>query len=463
LNKHVPQPPLDSGDANSAKKTAKQGGEADIKELPPAKPAQAKSPTPQQPLEKPQADKPQSNEAEARKLESPTSETKPLLRKFWTRDRLTLGAILGAIVVGVILWWSWGGGGSKTVYAFTKAAYGTVTVSVRAAGTLAAHDSLDIMAPVGGRVQSVAVKSGDRVMKGQLLARLDSASARDEVLRAQTQIAAMQARVAQADADVDEARATVLRAKNEPKPGAYDTAQANLARALARASELQAGLREAQAQLTAARGVIGSLEVRAPIDGVVLKSDIEPGKYVSAAVGGRALFTLTSGLSQLKLVADIPESQLGGVHVGEPAQFTVPAAPRQVFPAMLTALELWPKKETKEEKEIITYSATLTTDNPDDTLRPGMSANVDIITAQARNVLVVPNQALTFSPPPDIESKYPKLTPSGAGQRVGRVWVLNGDTPEPREVTLGLTDGRITQIKAGPLRVGEKTITSTIQ
>jgi hypothetical protein len=123
LNKHVPQPPLDSGDANSAKKTAKQGGEADIKELPPAKPAQAKSPTPQQPLEKPQADKPQSNEAEARKLESPTSETKPLLRKFWTRDRLTLGAILGAIVVGVILWWSWGGGGSKTVYAFTKAAY----------------------------------------------------------------------------------------------------------------------------------------------------------------------------------------------------------------------------------------------------------------------------------------------------------------------------------------------------
>jgi hypothetical protein len=76
---------------------------------------------------------------------------------------------------------------------------------------------------------------------------------------------------------------------------------------------------------------------------------------------------------------------------------------------------------------------------------------------------VVPNQALIFSPPPDIESKYPKLKPSPAGARVGRVWVLNGEDPEPRAITLGLSDGRITQVAAGSLRAGEKIITSTIQ
>ena len=336
-------------------------------------------------------------------------------------------------------------------------------MSVRAAGTLAAHDSLDIMAPVGGRVQSVLAKSGDRVMKGQILARLQSDSARDELLRAQTELAAMQARMAQAEADVGEARATALRAKNDPKPGANDTAQAGLARAAAGASELQAQLREAAAQLTAARAQIDSLDMRAPFDGIVLKSDIEPGKYVSAAAGGRALFTLASGLSQLKLVADIPESQLGAVHVGEPAEFTVPAFPRQVFPAILTALDLWPKKETKDGKDIISYPATISADNPDGALRPGMSANAAVIIAQARNALVVPNQALNFSPSPDIEAKYPKPKISPAvGQRLGRVWVLNGEDPEPRDITLGLTDGRITQVAAGSLRADEKIITSTI-
>ena len=165
---------------------------------------------------------------------------------------------------------------------------------------------------------------------------------------------------------------------------------------------------------------------------------------------------------ELKLVADIPESQLGAAHVGEHAQFTVPAFPRRVFPAILTALDLWPKKETKDGKEIIAYPATLSAGNPDGALRPGMSANVELIVARAPNVLVVPNQALNFSPPRDIEAKYPKPKISDSGPRIGRVWVLNGDNPEPRDVTLGLTDGRVTQIAAGPLRAGEKVITSLI-
>jgi HlyD family secretion protein len=269
--------------------------------------------------------------------------------------------------------------------------------------------------------------------------------------------------MAEAEADIGEARATALRAKNDPKPGAPDTAQAALARATARESELSAHLREAQAQLTAAHAQIDSLDMRAPFEGIVLKSDIEVGNYVSAAAGGRALLTLASGLSQLKLVTNIPEAQLGAVHVGEPAEFTVPAFPRTVFPAILTALDLSPKKETKDGKAIISYPATISANNPDGALRPGMSANAMVIIAQARNALVVPNQALTFSPPPDIEAKYPKPKMSvAAGQQPGRVWVLNGEDPEPRDITLGLTDGRITQIAAGSLRAGEKIIINTI-
>lgn len=401
---------------------------------------------------KSQADKQQHSEADGSGPESSPR----------ARGRITRAAILAALIVGAILLWSWGGGGSKPAYVFVKASYGTVTLSVRAAGTLAARDSLDITAPVGGRAESVLAKSGDRVVKGQVLAQLQSDSARDELLLAQTEFAAMQARVGEAEADVAEARAALLRAKSDPKPGAYDRAQADLARATARASELQAQFREVVAQMAAARALIGSLTVRSPFDGVVLRSDIEPGKYVSAGAGGRALFTLASGLSQLKLVVDIPEAQLGAVHVGQPVQFTVPAFPKRDFPAILTALDLWPKKQTKDGKDIISYAATIASDNPDEALRPGMTTDAAIIIAEARNALVVPNQALNFSPPPDIEAKYPKEKPSAAGARVGRVWILDGDTPEPRDITLGLTDGRIIQVAAGRLSVGEKVITNTI-
>jgi len=454
VNTHVPPPAPNDDNAKSAKKkTAPPGGEIDVKELPPPKPAEAKSPAPQQPSEKPQADqqqpdKPQGSEADG---DRPSSSR--------ARDRITLGGILAALIVGALLWW-WAGG-SRTVYVFSKASYGTVTAGVSAAGTLAAHDSVDIMAPVGGRVESVLAKSGDRVVKGEVLARLQSDSARDELLLAQTGLATMQARVTQAQADIVEARAGTLRAKNDPNPGAYDVAQAALARAAARMSELQAQLREAGEHATAARAQIDSLTMRAPFDGIVLKSDIEPGQYVSAAAGGRALLTVASGLSQLKLVIDVPESKLGLVHVGEPARFTVAAFPRREFPAILTALDLWPKKETSG-KDIISYPATISADNPDGVLRPGMSANATIIIAEARNALTVPNRGLTFSPPPDIESKYPKPKPSTAGAHVGRVWVLNGEDPEPRDITLGLTDGRTTQVTTGSLRAGEKIITSAI-
>lgn len=471
MNKHVPQSSIAGDNVKSPEETAsfRQGGETGAKTAEaksPRQPAdnpQAEKPQADKPQsDKPQSDKPQRGEADAGVKSTPESspaETNPFRRAFWTRSGLTLAVILGAIIVGVML--SWSGGGSKNVYVFVKASYSTVTVSARATGTLAAHDYTDVVPKVGGRAESVLAKSGDRVVMRQILARLESRAARDELLRAQTQVAATQARVAQAEADVAETRAAALRAKNEAKPGAYENAQAGVARAVARAAELQALSGEAQAQLTEARAQIESLEVRAPIDGIVLKSDIEPGQYVSAA-GGRALFTLASDLSLLKLVADIPESQLGAAHVGEQAQFTVPAFPRRIFPATLTALDLLPKKETKDGKEVIAYPATLSGRNADGALRPGMSANVELIIASVRNVLVVPNQALNFSPPRDIEAKYPKPKISAGGPRIGRVWLLNGDNPEPRDVMLGLTDGRVTQIASGPLRTGEKVITSLI-
>src|SRR5205823_602505 len=103
------------------------------------------------------------------------------------------------------------------------------------------------------------------------------------------------------------------------------------------------------------------------------------------------LFTIAADLAQLKLQADFPESALGGLHPGDRAEFTTPAYPRRLFPAVLTALDLLPKKETKDGKESTYYSGNLSVANQDGALRPGMDASISVITAEARNVLVIRN------------------------------------------------------------------------
>jgi HlyD family secretion protein len=152
------------------------------------------------------------------------------------------------------------------------------------------------------------------------------------------------------------------------------------------------------------------------------------------------------------------------LHLGARAEFTVPAFPRRPFAATLTALEIWPKREVRDRTQFVTYGGVLTAPNPGGVLRAGMSANVAVIVAEAKNVLVVPNAALAFVPPPKVEAQFAlrKPTAPAPGERMGRVWVLQGTSPDPRDVTLGLSDGRVTQITGGALRAGEKIITSAL-
>jgi HlyD family secretion protein len=470
MNKHAPPP-------NERSSRSDDGGDSGVQELPPRQRGETEAPKPQPQAEKPQAekpqadqpqnDRPQTDQPQTRKAEAETkapareaAEAGPFSRASWTKRRLMTAGIFAAIVIGVILWWPWGGGQPKVVYNFVKASRGDVVVSVRSTGSLEPRNPVDVIAPAGGRVESVAVKSGDRVMKGQSLARLVSDTARADLLSAQAELAARQADLQRAEADVAEARAALARARAESKLGAVETAEARLARVLANANEASVLVRTAQANVASAAAKIASLDIRAPFAGHVLKVNLDLSREVRAVTRGQSLFTMVNDLSQMNVKGDFPENALGSLHVGERAEFTAAAFPKRAFAATLTALDLWPKKQSKDDKEIVTYTGTLTGRNPDDLLRPGMSATIAVVIAEAKNALTVPNTALSFSPPPRIESRFPPPPQSPPPTHIGRVWVLVNGNPEPRDIELGLSDDRVTQVVSGPLREGEEVITS---
>jgi HlyD family secretion protein len=481
MNKHVPAPPLEheaaeagspgEGDflghpaANSREETRRDS------QKPPAarkdQPHESRPPQARDANSSPaQPGTPPSTAPQPQPAASQPAATNPARTSIWTRPRLVIAGMIAAIIVLVaFLWWPGRGSDSKITYEIVPAARGTIIVPARATGTLVPRETADIVAPLAGRVQSVAVEAGERVTKGQVLARVVSDSARDDLLRAQTALVSDQANVARAEADIAEERAALARARNSGTPSAADSAQARLARAIADAEEARAVLRQDQDRLVQARTQIASLDLRAPFDGVVLKSTIQAGQEVRAATREAPLFTIAADLSQLKLQADFPESALGGLHPGDRAEFTTPAYPRRVFPALLTGLDLLPQKETKDGKESTYYRGNLSVANQDGALRPGMDANINVITAEARDVLVVPNAALNFTPPQnpkDAQSANPPLQSSPASQSVRRVWVMADGRLQARDVTLGLSDGRFTQIVAGPLRAGEPVVTGAI-
>jgi HlyD family secretion protein len=457
MNKHVP-PPVDD-----KARSADPGGVAGLTEPPP----ETKSPQPPPQPEPLGPPTPQPADA-AQTYEPPTEENNPLRRAFWTGKRIGIVGIAIAVALALLMWWPKGGSGPKISYRFTNATIGDVAVRVNSTAVMEPRNAAEVTAQTGGRVGSVLVKSGQRVAKGQTLVHLISESAGDELTSAQAELAARQSDLARSQADLMEARATVARLRSAPKPGvmpgAIDAAEARLARVVANDNQARELLRAGEDGVVAARASLENLDVRAPTDGVVLKTNVTPQGDVRAVTRGQSVVTFAGDMSQLNLRADFPESALGRLHQGARAEFTTPAFAGRTFAATLTALDIWPKRESRDGRQFVTYGAMLTAPNADGALRPGMSANVAVVVAEARNVLLVPNAALAFVPPPKVEAEFGavKVASGPPGARHGRVWVLQGTSPEPRDVTLGLGNGRVTQITGGSLRAGEKIITSAL-
>jgi len=384
-------------------------------------------------------------------------ELKP--RRFWTGVRVLLALLVVLGLAAGAAFYFWRGAG-PTAYVTVEATRGPLTVAVSATGTLQPQDQVDVGAEISGRLDAVNVDFNDRVRKGQVLAVVNTDQIRAQLAQAQATLAADRAGVVTAEATVKETldrrdRARALFNRNglisEQElmiaEAAYDRAVASVAKA-------KADVENAAAQVSGFQTQLNKAQVRSPIDGVVLERRVSTGQTVAASFQTPVLFTLASDLSTMQLAVDIDEADIGLVRDGQTAHFTVDAYPQRQFDARLISVRNLPKSANG----VVTYQGLLAVDNSAKLLRPGLTATASILVSETKDVLLVPNGALRFNPPAK-DATAPPLVPATNGEAVGRVWVLRDGEPVARDLRIGHTDGRSTEVISGDLKASDRVIT----
>ncbi len=375
-----------------------------------------------------------------------------------------LGVLL-LVVAGVVFLVARGRKPEASRFVEAAAERGDVQVTVTATGTIQGLSSVEVGAEVSGRVTKLYVDYNDRVEVGQLLAEIDPEQPKAAADQESARVASASAAIQQAKATVEETRLALERAEAMAKEGLASTRDVESARAAS--ARAKAGLASANAEATLSRASlkIASSKLRktkilSPVKGIVLSRSVELGQTVTAGFTTPILFKLTEDLSKMRLSVYIDEADVGRVREGLEASFTVDAFPERVFPSKVLSLRFEPKNDAN----VVSYEAILSVDNAELLLRPGMTASATIVAETKRDVLLVPNAALRFSPPkkggPGAPSPQPATTVDGP-----RVWVLSpGKTvPEAIPVKTGATDGLKTEILKGAIEPGSKVITDAAE
>lgn len=351
---------------------------------------------------------------------------------------------------------------------------GDISATVGATGTLSAVTTVQVGSQVSGIIAKLYADFNSQVQKGQILAELDPTPFLQAVEQRQAEVSRSQIEVANAQVNYGRQRrlaasGLIAQAELDGAKAAYDSARAQL-------SLSQASLRQAQTNL-------GYTKIYSPIDGQVVDRQYDIGQTVAASFSAPTLFTIAQDLTKMQVQADVDQSDIGNIKVGQPVRFTVDAYPDEQFRAEIAQVRL----NATVNQNVITYPVIIAVANPDLTLRPSMTADVTIQVNTVKDVLRVPNAALRFRPPAEEEEGQARGQSRGASRQAGdagatsggrrgrggrqsgqSVYILakseNGKESELREVKIktGITDGRntqVTQVLSGTLNPGDPVVT----
>jgi HlyD family secretion protein len=425
--------------------------------------------------------------------------------KPWYRRPIFLIGIVVLLAVIFLLARCFTGSGEGG-YATETVRRGNLQVTVTATGNLQPTNEVQVGSEQSGLVTQVFVDNNDRVTQGQPLARLDPSRLQDTVNQAQAAVASAQAQVANAQATAAQNRADlsrqeeVFRVSNGRVPSRteLDAARATYQRGVAGVRAAVAGVAEARAQLSSAQTNLSKATIYSPVNGIVLSRQVDPGQTVAASLSAPTLFSIAEDLSQMKLEVRVDEADVGQVSAGQHATFTVDAYPGRTFQATVLRVDVGANASgsttsgssasnaASSTNTVIAYTAVLSVANPDMLLRPGMTATAEIVTAERQNVILVPNAALRWSPERDAAATKGQggvtsvLVPRGGrggrggGRSGGRevsigrgsrqtVYVLGADgQPQAVQITVGESNGSVTEVTGGGLREGQEVITSRL-
>ncbi|MCC6746954.1 MAG: efflux RND transporter periplasmic adaptor subunit [Deltaproteobacteria bacterium] len=375
---------------------------------------------------------------------------------------------------------------------------GSVVARVVAAGALQPRVTVQVGSQVSGRIRNLNVDFNDRVKKGQVIARIDPQLFEAAVEQARANHAAAEASLARSRVQAAEAQRQLRRTRALAERRLVAPADLDTARATAEAAEAQekasaASLAQARAAHNQSRVNLAYTTIVSPIDGIVISRNVDVGQTVAASLQAPTLFTIAEDLRKMEVHTNVAEADIGRIVSGMPVTFTVDAYPQQPFKGAVRQVRNAPQTV----QNVVTYDVVVEVENAELKLKPGMTANVTFVYAEAEDTLRVPNAALRFRAPAEWRARSgdragsagdargearKKVGGRDAGRGKGRgtddaatdaegavatkvrgdrrvLWVLRDGVPTPCVVRVGISDGSRTAIREGELREGDEVVT----
>ncbi|WP_320052920.1 efflux RND transporter periplasmic adaptor subunit [uncultured Acetobacteroides sp.] len=329
-----------------------------------------------------------------------------------------------------------------TSYQFEKVKKASIEKTVTATGTIEPILQVEVGTQVSGVISKIFVDYNSHVKRGQLLAEIDRTVLESELISRRADLRSNKAEYDYQKKNFD--RVAGLYRKNLISQKEYETAEYECSKAKAAYDKSRSDMLKAKTNLSYA-------SICSPIDGVVLSRAVDEGQTVAASFNTPTLFTIANDLEKMRVIANVDEADIGEVKAGQRVTFTVDAFPDDVFNGEVTQVRL----ESTTVSNVVTYKVVVNAPNPELKLKPGLTANITIITSEKNNILVVPSKAFRFNPN---EGAPGKTNPAAD---VKNIWVKTAKGISPQKVKVGITDGVSTEIVSG-LREGDAVAVSVL-
>ena len=351
-------------------------------------------------------------------------------------NRKTVGIVLAVVAVaGVAAYFMLHGGKSQVQVNFetAKVEKATIGSSITATGTVEAVTTVEVGTQVSGIIDKIYVDYNSPVKRGQVIAELDKTNLVSELNSANSNLQG-------ARSDLNYQQANYNRQRTLFEKGlisANDFESARLA-----LEQAQSVLSQRQEAVNKARTNLGYATITSPIDGIVLSKAVEEGQTVASSFNTPTLFTIVKDMTDMRVIADVDEADIGEVREGQRVTYTVDAYPSEVFQGTVTQV----RNEATTTNNVVTYEVVISAPNPDLKLKPGLTANVTVYTLEQPNVVSVPSKALRFTPTKEMLQPGQKIVDCNAQKKL---WVREGNTFKAYGVSVGISNGTRTQIVSG--------------
>lgn len=344
---------------------------------------------------------------------------------------------------------------SAVSYRTEAALRGGIISAISATGTVNPVKTVLVGTQASGTIKDIYADFNSQVKKGQVIARIDPAALEAQVEQARANLASakagLQKSVAlQADAKRTMERQGGLFSKGLTAKSDLDTSETNYEAAKAEAAASVAKITQAEAALRLSETNLRYTAIESPVSGIVVSRNVDVGQTVAASFQTPTLFTIAEDLSRMRINCSVVEADIGRVQEGQAVEFTVDAYPESIFSGHVSEV----RNSPIIVQNVVTYDVVVKVENPKLLLKPGMTANVRIITSVRNDALKLPNAALRFTPP--------DARKENAGQKGKAVWIVENNKPKRVPVTVGISDGSFTEMITGDVRQGQELIAEVL-